>query len=232
MFYYLYKITNNVNGKIYIGVHKTKNLDDGYMGSGKRLKSAKEKYGIDNFSKEIIQFFSSIEEMFLAEANIVTDEFLAREDVYNLIKGGLGAGFDYINDNGLNLYGYNGQSGFGLENLANRPGGKRLKDILVERNEWDTYKEKMSSAILTLYENGRVNPFKGRCHTTETKALIGAKNSEYQKGQGNSQFGTCWISHELIGSKKCKIDLIPEYIEQGWFKGRNKFIVGCVTNEY
>lgn len=41
-----------------------------------------------------------------------------------------------------------------------------------------------------------------------------------KQGSKNSQFGTCWIFHELIGNKKCKKDLLPFYIDQGWIKGR------------
>ena len=40
MFYTVYKITNKINGKYYIGKHQTKDLNDGYMGSGKLLKRA------------------------------------------------------------------------------------------------------------------------------------------------------------------------------------------------
>ncbi|EQA7786718.1 hypothetical protein ACX818_001309 [Acinetobacter baumannii] len=98
MYFYTYKITNLVNGKIYVGVHKTENLDDGYMGSGKVLKIAKQKHGIGNFSKEILMFHGNEDEMFEIEALIVDKEFINRHDTYNAKLGGLG-GWDHIQSN-------------------------------------------------------------------------------------------------------------------------------------
>ena len=100
MFYYLYEIKNLINGKIYVGVHKTKNLDDGYMGSGKVICAAIAKYGIDNFTKTILEQFDNSTAMFAREKEVVTEEFLLREDVYNLRRGGTG-GFDYIHATGI-----------------------------------------------------------------------------------------------------------------------------------
>ena len=99
-YYYIYQITNLVNNKIYIGVHKTSKLDDGYMGSGKIINSAIEKYSIDNFKKDILEFFETSDAMYAKEKEVVTDEFLLREDTYNLRRGGTG-GFDYINKSGI-----------------------------------------------------------------------------------------------------------------------------------
>ncbi len=52
--YYIYKVTNKINGKIYIGSHRGK-ADDNYFGSGIAITRAVEKYGKENFTKEIIE---------------------------------------------------------------------------------------------------------------------------------------------------------------------------------
>ena len=50
---FVYKWTNKVNNKWYIGSHKGL-TDDGYIGSGVGLIHAIEKWGIDNFVREIL----------------------------------------------------------------------------------------------------------------------------------------------------------------------------------
>ena len=87
-YFYLYKITNNINKKYYYGIHCTNNLDDGYMGSGKILHKAYEKYGIENFTKEIIQHCSSLKEVSDLEKEIVNETLINDSQCYNIIKGG------------------------------------------------------------------------------------------------------------------------------------------------
>ena len=87
-FHYFYKITNLINNHFYYGIHSTDNLDDGYMGSGTRLKRAYKKYGIENFQKEIIKFFKSREELAEYELEIVNEELIADPNCYNISKGG------------------------------------------------------------------------------------------------------------------------------------------------
>jgi len=97
IYYIVYQTTNQVNGKIYIGAHKTTDLDDGYIGSGKYLRRSIDKHGVENFTREILFLFDNREEMYQKEKELVNEEFLERDDVYNLTIGGKG-GFDHIDD--------------------------------------------------------------------------------------------------------------------------------------
>jgi len=87
---YLYKLTNKINGKIYIGVHRTDNIDDGYMGSGVLLKRSQKKYGIENFEKIILQYFDTYQEALDRERELVTEEFINDDGNYNIREGGYG----------------------------------------------------------------------------------------------------------------------------------------------
>jgi hypothetical protein len=75
-------------------MHKTTNLDDDYMGSGKLIRAAINKHGIENFTKEILHIFDNEEDMKNKEKELV----ILNEMSYNLCEGGKG-GFSYINNN-------------------------------------------------------------------------------------------------------------------------------------
>ena len=90
MYYTIYKTTNLINGKIYIGKHQTSNLNDSYLGSGKGIKNAVKKYGRENFRKDILFVFESEKEMNAKEKELITEEFVSRNDTYNAGVGGEG----------------------------------------------------------------------------------------------------------------------------------------------
>lgn len=97
MIYYLYKITNNINGHFYYGrrAYSGSLLEqDSYFGSGTRLKTAIKKYGLENFSKEIIQTFESEEDLIQAEKILVNEDIVNNPKCYNLAVGGKG-GYTY-----------------------------------------------------------------------------------------------------------------------------------------
>ena len=86
--YTVYKIINKINNKFYIGVHKTDNPYDSYMGSGKAIKLAIEKYGLDQFKKEILLITESKKEAFDKEKDLTLN--YSSSNMYNMKIGGQG----------------------------------------------------------------------------------------------------------------------------------------------
>ena len=90
MHFLIYKTTNLINERFYIGAPRTNEIDDGYMGSGKHLRHAIKKYGIKNFKRDILFDFDNKDEMFAKELEIVDEDFVKDKNTYNLKIGGSG----------------------------------------------------------------------------------------------------------------------------------------------
>lgn len=88
MYYLIYKVINKNSGKIYIGKHKTKNINDGYMGSGTEIQFAISIEGKSNFEKEILFVFENEADMIAKEKELVTKEFILTENTYNKAVAG------------------------------------------------------------------------------------------------------------------------------------------------
>jgi hypothetical protein len=91
-YYFIYKTTFKPTGQFYIGKHHADHLDDGYLGSGKRLKQLLQPHHIDCFEREILEFCESGKALKVREREIVTRELLAEELCLNLARGGGGQG--------------------------------------------------------------------------------------------------------------------------------------------
>lgn len=108
MKYIVYCTTCTENGKIYIGVHGTKNPDvfDGYIGNGLKMgwniknphtafQYAIKKYGYSKFKRSILHIYDTAEEAYDKEAEIVNFDFIKRRDNYNISLGGVSPGCCY-----------------------------------------------------------------------------------------------------------------------------------------
>lgn len=101
MYFFIYKTINLINNKYYIGAHKTKNLDDNYLGSGIALRRAIIKYGKSNFKRHILFMCKSENDMYLLEKSIITKDLIENVECYNMTRGGIGS-FSHIDSSGDN----------------------------------------------------------------------------------------------------------------------------------
>lgn len=206
MFYYLYRTTNLLNGKQYIGAHSHKNLANNYLGSGKLLKEDVKRYGWKSFKKEILLTAPNYGELLKEEAKVVSREFVLREDVYNIDIGGRG----YVRTSR--------HSELGRINFA------KGNDMLKQKRKDPLFVRETSRRISEALKNRFSycdGTFLNRKHILETKRKIGAKSKVHQKGVGNSQFGTHWYYHPiLLKNRKVRDIEVQEVLAEGWVPGR------------
>ena len=238
--YYIYLIVNKVNGKTYVGQRKSSKecYKDKYMGSGKLLKKAKNKYGIENFEKFLIQYCYSKEETDKAEKFWINEYRSRGKAEYNIADGGQGGGFKgrhHSEESKIKLSEslkeafksdvvkqklskahkgkcFSDEHKRNLsESLKGKNKGKHHKGANLGKHLSEEAKRKISDSM-----KGENNPFYGKHHSEETKRKI----SEAKKGKPSLKKGKKLGSNGTHWYNNGKINVKAKECPNGFVKGR------------
>lgn len=223
-YHLIYMIVNKINNKIYIGKHTTKNPYDDYMGSGKTLKAAIKKYGLENFEKTILYCFDSEDEAYLKESEIVTAEFVKREDTYNLVTGGKGFNSsDTIGENN-NFYGkhHKKETIQHLSKIAKeRVNNPNYVNPMQGKTHSEESKKKMSENHWDC--SGKNAPFYGKHLSESAKQKLSKKAKErYSNPENVNPNAKPVLKIDLYGNIVCEFNSIFEAGKSIGFKSPNK----------
>lgn len=203
-FGYIYKTTNLVNGKVYIGKHKRnkRSIDKKYFGSGKILHYAINKYGIENFKNEIICWCFSEKELNKQEIFFIEKY---KEYSYNIAAGG----------DGGNL----------MKFLSDEEKKKVYNKMIKTRKD----KKIGCGESNPMYKSGErgIHPQLGKPHSESTKRKISKTlmgNIPWNKGTRKEPKKIPYEERYL--KNKCKIPLKITHIKNSkveYFESRNHF---------
>ena len=200
-------------------MHSTDDLEDGYVGSGKRLWYSINKYGLENHKCEILEFLDSREDLKKREAEVVNEELLSDALCMNLKFGGEG-GWEHQNSN----------------SELQRSKGFRGNETMVKRHEangeWSKeFRNKISAANKEQWVNGVRVPSSvehlAKMTTLAQSDSAKAKRKETFKatgqlqGEKNPMFNKCWVFNRDLKENKVinKIEL-DTYLANGWERGK------------
>ena len=207
MNHYVYEITNLINSKKYIGKRSCECPieEDKYMGSGKYIKIAIEKYGENNFKKDILFICNTEEEAFYIEYYYINKLNAVKSRMYyNVAEGG---------------HGGNTKAGWTEEEYKEY--SKKLSNALKGKKKSKEHREKLSESRKGKYA-GENHPLYGIPCSDELKKKIslnnGSRRPEVRKKISDSNKGK-----KLSNETKIKIALsnkgrIP------WNKGKSNYL--------
>ena len=180
MLHSVYKTTNLINQKYYIGKHSSVDPNDKYLGSGKALLKAIKKYGILNFKKEILFIYEQEVDAYNKEREILEELDGINDPLcYNLCYGGVG------------FWKGSNHSIYTKEKISEGNKGKVLSDEHKEKlRNWHTGK------IVSLETKKKLSELNiGKKHTKETKEKLSSINKgkkrtlEFCENQAKRQKG-------------------------------------------
>jgi hypothetical protein len=204
-YHFIYKTTDIRNSNFYIGMHSTDNLDDGYIGSGTRLKHLICKHGKKIFNMEILEFLPNRKSLKEREIEIVNSDLLLEEKCMNLKPGGYGGGKFYSKEHQ-----------FKCSQAAGLKHSERMKNDESYRLN---HSKKISEANKRRIARGETSfycDWTGRKHKEETIQKMKESKIGHGIGKQNSQYGSKWITDGNINQKIKKDEPLPE----NWKYGR------------
>jgi group I intron endonuclease len=201
MNYIIYKTTNIISNKYYIGCHQTVNLADGYLGSGKHLKRAIKKYGIENFTFEILHILPTKEEMFQLERELVNEDLVKDPLSYNLKIGGSGGNPGIVGA-------FKGKTHSSETKEKQRQAS--LKQVTTDQKRIKLSQSNWSKKEPDLFKLHMQNINLGK-----------PKSSEQRKKQSEAQQGKKLVNNGIL-SKWADATKLQELILQGWVLGKLK----------
>jgi len=200
MFGYIYRTHNKINGRMYVGQKKSKVfLAEKYLGSGKILGQAVEKYGKENFYVELLE-----------EVNVTQEDLDAREeywgDLLNVVEDSI-----YYNICRCGSHGPGGTSITGFyghhhseETLAKMSENRKGEKNSNYGNRWHRTPDMAYGS-----QAGENNSMYGKHHSDETKAKLSARASDL-----------IWVCNGIDKPERIHIWELDEYISKGFHRGR------------
>lgn len=204
-FHYIYKTTCLVTNRYYVGMHSTDDLNDGYMGSGIRLRRSIKKHGIQQHRREILEQFENRAILREHEKELVNEKLIADPLCMNIARGGEG-GWDYVNS--LGCLGPEKQKLLMLDPVYR---ARRLVQlhVAVKAAQLKNHQKRLE---------GKLTCFAGKKHSIDSRKQMSFTHQKRhnQVGSKNSQFGTKWITDGKDSRKISKNEACPP----GWEAGR------------
>lgn len=197
----LYRITCLVTSKYYIGIHSTKNTEDGYMGSGLLIGRSLRKHGVANHRFEVLERHLNRESLVLREIEVISEELLSDPLCLNIRPGGIGGGgWDRVNN----------------DPILKRKAQERSQSVQARLRATDQEWCSRSQAIL----KKALESAREKAHTPEAVAKMKRTISERDRTRPRQgpQYDICWVNKggEILKINKSELE---SYLSQGYSRG-------------
>lgn len=213
---YIYKTTNTVNNKIYVGQHHAAEYDGRYIGSGAILHKAVDKYGREKFINEMLEACNTEEELHKKEEYWITTLNARDQKIgYNIAKGGQ----PDTTANTIAIYKGDEEIKTSPENLE-----YWLEQGYVIGRKPSTCNN-LSKAVKAWHDAGN-DGMRGKHQSEKQKQAV--RNQKKWKSEHTKEAmriahsGKILMSHDKLKGIYIDPELQSEYEAKGYYRGRKK----------